>query len=99
MQIFKVSMMVCACSLAAIFTAHAQDNAAQAAARAALAAKLFEMDAGNPSPTNSAAPAPAPKPAPAPVVKGPIDDMPPAKTVPPVAPVDNGSSSKADAKA
>ena len=55
MQIFKVSLLSCACLLAVALNVHAQDNAAQAAARAALASKLFEMDASSPSPTNTPA--------------------------------------------
>jgi hypothetical protein len=79
MQIFKVTLLFCACVLAAAPNVHAQDNAAQAAARAALASKLFEMDAGTPAPTNSPAATAA--------AKSTIDDMPPAKTVPSNEPV------------
>ena len=96
--------------MATILTVHAQDNAAQAAARQALAAKLFEIDAANPTPTNSPAPAPAaatkvkPAPAPKPAVapKASIDDVPPATTVSPNEPVMTpvgGTNSQADAKA
>jgi hypothetical protein len=99
MQIFKVSLLSCACLLAVALNVHAQDNAAQAAARAALAAKLFEMDASSPSPTNN----PATKAQPAPAPKAPIADAPPATTVPahePVMiPVGGGTNSKADQQA
>ena len=85
MQISKALLMFCACVLAATLNVHAQDNAAQSAAREALAAKLFEMDAGNPSPTNTSAPAAASKPVIAP--KAPIADVPPARTAPSNEPV------------
>jgi colicin import membrane protein len=55
MQISKISVMLCACVLATALNLSAQDNPAQSAARAALAAKLFEMDAQTPPATNTAA--------------------------------------------
>ena len=66
MQISKFPVWVCALALCGGVALHAQDNAAQAAARAALLQKMNELDA-NPSAAMTPAPAPAPAPTPAPV--------------------------------
>jgi len=103
MQISKVSLTLSACVLVAALNVHAQDNAAQAAARAALASKLFEMDASSPSPTNAPAAAPAATTQPAPAATPSISDAPPATTIPSnepaMAPVGGDANSKPDKKA
>jgi colicin import membrane protein len=50
MQTPKLSLVICALALVSTLTIRAADNAAQAAARTALAAKLFEV--GSQTPTN-----------------------------------------------
>jgi len=76
MQFSKVSIVICALALGTTLAIRAQDNPAQAAARAALAAKLFEISAQEPI-TNP--PAAATIPVPAAVVKP--TDEPPMTTV------------------
>jgi hypothetical protein len=96
MQFFKISLGLCALALCGAVTLHAQDNAAQAAARAALLKKLQEAP-GAPAPE---APAPAPA---APAVTPPAEApaAPPAAPVAPVetAPVAGDNPAQATARA
>jgi hypothetical protein len=55
MQTTKISVFVCALAFSAAVTIRAVDTPAQASARAAVAAKLFELDAETPPATNTAA--------------------------------------------
>ena len=63
MHLSKVPLVICALALGVTLTIRAEDTPAQAAARAALASKLFELSADNPPITN-APPAPTVKPPP-----------------------------------
>ena len=70
MQISKFPVWICALASAGAMTLHAQDNAAQAAARAALLQKLNELDAPA---TDTSAPAVANEPAPAAAAPSPLN--------------------------
>src|SRR5579863_6755752 len=80
MQISKFPIIICALALGTTMSLRADDNPAQAAARAALAAKLFELS--DQSATNAPAAAPTPAPAtPAPEAPAPAPTMPAAPVV------------------
>jgi hypothetical protein len=78
MQITKFPLWVCALALCGGVTLHAQDNAAQAAARAALLQKMQELE-GNPPP---------PTPAPAPIQSAPAVSAPAAVSPTTIAPAE-----------
>ncbi len=96
MQDLKFHVIACACALSFVVTAHAQDNAAQAAARAAVIAQLAQLDNTKPAPV-----APAPKPAPvAPVVVAPAVIAPVVVSPTPVVAVTNqDNAAQAQARA
>jgi hypothetical protein len=100
MQSLKFPAMICVCALAFAASVRADDNAAQAAARAAVLAQLAQIDAATPTP----APAPiisAPviKPQPAPVqtlvVTEPVVSQPPTVAV--ITADDNAAQARARA--
>ncbi len=87
MQISKLPLWICALALCGGLTLQAQDNAAQAAARAALMQKLNELSTNPPAATPSPAPvtvAPAAE-APAAVTPAPATETPAAATFAPTA--------------
>jgi hypothetical protein len=95
MQTPKVSLVICALALVATVTVRATDNAAQAAARAALVAKLFEVGAA--TPTN---PPPAViKPAVIVVAAPVVNNVPAVAPEPVLIPVSGEARAKAKAKA
>jgi hypothetical protein len=73
MQTTKISVLVCALAFSAAVTIRAVDTPAQAAARAAVAAKLLELDAETPPWTNTAAKPAAVTPAEKTVVMTPVN--------------------------
>ena len=82
MQISKFPLWICALTLCGGLALNAQDNAAQAAARAALMQKLNELDTNPPAATPSPAPAqPAPA-ATAPMTVAPAAEVPAAVAAP-----------------
>ena len=85
MQISKFPLWICALALCGGVTLHAQDNAAQAAARAALLQKMQEINGAPPAASPAPAPAqPALAPA-APAAVAPAVEIPAATTVVPAA--------------
>ncbi len=92
MQRFKFSLLVGACVLGLAVAARAEDNAAQAAARAAVLAQLAQFDA---APTPPSAPAPKPV-MPAPAVVAPVV-LPPSAPGVVVAEGDNAAQARARA--
>jgi hypothetical protein len=94
MQTPKLSLVICALALVSTLAVRAADNPAQAAARAALAAKLFEV--GSQTPTNP--PAAEPKTV-APKVVAPVVVAPAVAAEPVLMPVSGEAKAKAKAKA
>jgi hypothetical protein len=102
MQSLKFPAMICVCALVFTASVRADDNAAQAAARAAVLAQLAQIDAATPTPAPAPAPiisAPVIKPQPAPVqtlvVTEPVVSQPPTVAV--ITADDNAAQARARA--
>jgi hypothetical protein len=85
MQNPKFFVLICALALGSVFSAPAQDTPAQAAARAAVAQKLFEISAEEGTNTPATTPPTAQTPVDQPVVVKPAEE-------PTMVPINNGST-------